>query len=93
MTMSNRSAMARDRSMIEMISLSIGEALAERNVWMAKGYVTSLLDCGLIDHARFDAVNQQAEMALRAWRPESMLPTLYDFKTFELRGPCRRQRR
>jgi hypothetical protein len=76
MMMSNRSAIAPARSMIEVISLSVGEGLAERNAWMAKGYVTSLLDCSLIDQAQFDALNEQAETALRAWRPKSILSTL-----------------
>jgi hypothetical protein len=75
MTMSNRSAMARARSMIEVISLSIGEGLAERNAWIAKGYVSSLLDSSLIDQTQFEALNEQAETALRAWRPKSILPT------------------
>ena len=75
MRMTNRSAVARARTMIEIIRQSLVEGLAERNKAMADGYVISLLDCGLIERGQFDELIAESELALTNWRaPRNDVP-------------------
>lgn len=75
MLMTNRSAVARARTMIEIIRQSLVVGLAERNKAMADGYVVSLLDCGLIERGQFDELIAESELALTNWQtPRNDLP-------------------
>jgi hypothetical protein len=67
MHMTNRSAVARARSMIEVIRRSLVPGLAERNKVMADGYIESLFDCGLIERTQYEDLKAEAELALTAW--------------------------
>jgi hypothetical protein len=75
MRTTNRSAVARARTMIAIIRQSLVEGLAERNKAMADGYVISLLDCGLIERGQFDELIAESELALSNCRaPGNELP-------------------
>lgn len=69
MPMTTRNCLARVRSMIEVIRLSSGPALVERNRAMAEGYMLSLLDCGLIERVHYEQLTREAEQAVRDWQP------------------------
>ncbi|RJX81276.1 hypothetical protein [Pseudomonas sp. LS-2] len=67
MHMTNHSAVARARSMIEVIRRSLVPGLAERNKAMADGYIESIFDCGLIERTQYEELRAEAEIALTAW--------------------------
>ena len=67
MSISNPSAVAHARSMIEIIKASLIPGLAERNKAMADGYITSLFDSELIDRDQFEDLKIEAELAFTNW--------------------------
>lgn len=71
MSISNASAVARARSMIEIIKASLIPGLAERNKAMADGYIASLFDSELIDRYQFEDLKTEAELALTSWTLEA----------------------
>lgn len=69
MPLTSRNCLARARSMIEVIRLSSGPALLERNKAVAEGYMLSLLDCGLIERVHYEQLSREADQAVRDWQP------------------------
>ncbi|MFK3973758.1 hypothetical protein ACI2KS_23885 [Pseudomonas sp. NPDC087358] len=67
MNMTNITAMARARSMIEVICHSLVPGLAYRNKEMADGYIASIYDAGLIDRNQFEDLKAEVEMAFTTW--------------------------
>lgn len=76
MFLTTRNALARARSMIEVIRLSTAHGLVDRNKAVAEGYILSLLDCGLIERVHFDQLTNEAEEAVSSWSAKPGLATL-----------------
>lgn len=67
MSMTNRSAMAPARTVIEDINLRLAQGSAERNMLMAKEYFASLMNCGLIERGQFEELVVNAELTYSRW--------------------------
>lgn len=66
--------------MIEVIRLSPGPALVERNRAMVEGYMLSLLDCGLIERVHYEQLTREAEQAVRDCNPDTGRYWTFEFK-------------
>jgi hypothetical protein len=66
MNVYNRSAMARARTMIEIVRASTELDSTVINKAMADGYIAALADAGLINRSQFEDLRIQAELALSA---------------------------
>lgn len=78
MPLTTRNALARARSMIEVIRLSTAQGLVDRNQAVAEGYILSLLDSGLIERVHFDQLSQEVEQAVSGWNASPILATLFE---------------
>ena len=70
MSMTNRSAVARAQSMIEVVRSSLALGLAERNKAMAEEYIASLFESGLIHREQMEDLTTEAELAFTLWTME-----------------------
>jgi len=68
--MTNEAAANNAQAMIQIIRDSLTDGLAEYNTLQANAYIVSLLECRLIERARFESLMVDKRAARSAWTPK-----------------------